>query len=60
MPQELAQVLVLIQGVDLCAVQGVLAYGLNPVRRERLNERFLQSTLRSVGYGEIATSNMVN
>ncbi|KAK9861514.1 hypothetical protein WJX84_001666 [Apatococcus fuscideae] len=31
-------------------VQGVLAYGLNPVRRERLNERFLQNTLKSVGY----------
>ena len=41
----------------LCpAVQGVLAYGLNPVRRERLNERFLQNTLKSVGYGEIAAS----
>ena len=34
------------------AVQGVLAYGLKPVRRERLNERFLQNTLKSVGFGE--------
>ncbi|KAK9869027.1 hypothetical protein WJX84_003656 [Apatococcus fuscideae] len=31
-------------------VQGVLAYGLKPVRRERLNDRFLQNTLKSVDF----------
>jgi hypothetical protein len=31
---------------------GVTAYRLKPVHRERLNERFLQGTLRSVKFGE--------
>lgn len=41
------------QLTDIAQDRGVTAYRLRPVQREKLNERFLQGTLRSVQYGVV-------
>jgi hypothetical protein len=39
---------------ELAHDKGVTAYRLRPVQREKLNERFLQGTLRSVHFGTVS------